>query len=440
MSDPSSLRNLLRKIDMSAPAIQAAAGAMMKHYDKSAKVAVVEWRNALHQAKRQQHLPLLYVANEVLQNSKRNRGNKFLEAFSPVIGQALIFLSQTNQDTPSVVEKIRRTVKIWADRHVLSVRFVNELLKGLDPYRNGGSLPDQPRPSPKTDKPTFDIDKELAMDDEEEESEEAQDDTEDHDDDDDDDDLFADTAPSLLKIDVDLDRAAASAAKTGSSTQATKNPRKRRRSSITPTSKATRRRSILSTNSLVELWNSVATLQQKYDHVQALLSDITPEVLNDSSISEQIDSGALVGDELLQQYKQTTQFEHRVVDQRLELHSIAQKRRIAEVDAIRYLPWLEAQLQQDQDDWQFSHQLLQQLQNFQPIYKAAKAMRQERLAEEKRVQQEKEAAQIKQAEEEERRQFMESVMSRNTEAKPGMVWNRSAGEYQYPNTEESWRD
>ena len=36
----------------------------MKHYDKSSGVAVTEWRNALHQARQDQHLPLLYVANE----------------------------------------------------------------------------------------------------------------------------------------------------------------------------------------------------------------------------------------------------------------------------------------------------------------------------------------------------------------------------------------
>ncbi|KAL3906335.1 MAG: hypothetical protein SGILL_009310, partial [Bacillariaceae sp.] len=137
MSDASSLRSVLKNTDLSAPAIQAAAGSMMKHYDKSPGVAVTEWRNVLHQARHDQYLPLLYVANEVLQNSKRNRGNKFLEAFSPTLGQALIFISQrsTGQD----VEKIRRTIKIWAERHVFSVRYVTELLKGLEPYRNGGN-------------------------------------------------------------------------------------------------------------------------------------------------------------------------------------------------------------------------------------------------------------------------------------------------------------
>ena len=92
---------------------------MMKHYDRSASVAVNEWRNSLATCEPAQLLPLLYVANEVLQTSKRNRGNKFLEAWSPVLGKSLQHICARD---PSVVEKVRRTVKIWADRRVLSIR------------------------------------------------------------------------------------------------------------------------------------------------------------------------------------------------------------------------------------------------------------------------------------------------------------------------------
>jgi len=62
MSDAASLRTLLARVDATAPAIQSTAGAMMKHYDRSTGVAVVEWRNALHNANhRDKWLPLLYV-------------------------------------------------------------------------------------------------------------------------------------------------------------------------------------------------------------------------------------------------------------------------------------------------------------------------------------------------------------------------------------------
>ncbi len=401
MADASILRNLLRKTDTSAPAIQAAAGAMMKHYDKSPAVAVVEWRNTLHQARPDQHLPLLYVANETLQNSKRNRGPKFLEAFSPVLGQSLAFICQKN---PDIVEKVRRTVKIWGDRRVFSLRFVNEMLQGLEPFRNGSGLesrlpvvapvsesggsfsPMHPtQESPRATKPIIiDIDKEMSMDDDDEEIASNTSDS-------DDDDLFGDAGDRLLKIDLDLDRAATEANKAN---EKGSGKRKRRRTNTEdkgslPGSfggKNKRRPAILSTNSLMELWNQVATLQQRFDNTQTLLAGISPEYLDESSMSEQIDT--LVGDELMDEYKKNVTFEKRVVDQRKELHTIAQTRRSLEQEAVRYLPWLEAVLKQDKDDIEFCDKLIMQLKTFEPMHVVAKAAYLERLAEEARRQRE----------------------------------------------------
>jgi hypothetical protein len=417
---------------------------MMKHYDKSAGVAVVEWRNALHQARNDQHLPLLYVANEVLQNSKRNRGNKFLEAFSPTLGQALIHVCQTN---PAGVEKVRRTVKIWGDRHVFSVRFVNELLKGMDPYRNGSSQaprrhsvssspPGKARFSPLTKppvspqgkkplgKPTISPAKHsvsVSSTDKGDESDEG--------------DLFGDASDRILNIELDLDKAAASV-------KSTKNKRKRGRGSDTLSSmslpKAQRRRSMMNTNSLMNLWNQVSSLQDSYDHVQSMISTINSNYLDESSAMEQIDT--LVGDELLQEYKQTMQYEKRVVDQRQELHNIAQKRRVLEMEAVRYLPWLEGALKQDQDDIEFSKKLEKQATLAKNVHALAKAARNARLEQEAILRQQEEELQQKKAEEEERKKFMETAMSKVTEAEPGMVWNKATGEYQYLRTDESWRD
>jgi hypothetical protein len=457
MSDAASLRMLLQKTDASAPAIQAAAGAMMKHYDKSPKVAVVEWRNALHQARQDRHLPLLYVANEVLQNSKRNRGSKFLEAFSPILGQALVHIVGQKRE---VVEKVRRTVKIWGERHVFSVRFVNELLKGLEPYRgNGGGgptataspssvsspssplnptfsplapTPDSPQhgaaTTPGSSTKVVDVDREMSMD-------PMDDDDSDGDDDSDDGDMFGDSDASIkLDISIDLDQAAA-AAKTLTATK------KRRRPSQTGTnpsksSSSSRRRSILSTSSLMELWNQVSSLTSSYDHAVALLSDITPEYLNEPALQLE----ALVGDELLDNYKQVLQFERRVVKQRRELHGIAQQRRALEQEVLRYLPWLETVLKQDLEDVDFCNGVETKLALFHSVHGPARAARDERVADEAKRRQDAELLRTKQEEEEERKKFLESAMKKETEAKPGMVWNKATGEYQYLRTDESWRD
>ena len=110
----------------------------MRFYDKPGgpSLAVSEWRSVLQTSSPSLSMPLLYVANEVLQTSKRNRGSKFLEAFSPVLGSSLMFIVGRDR---RVVEKVRRTGKVWGDRHIFSMRFVMDLLAGLDSYREGGS-------------------------------------------------------------------------------------------------------------------------------------------------------------------------------------------------------------------------------------------------------------------------------------------------------------
>ena len=133
MGDVRTLRTTLSNTDGTAPSIQSSAAAMMSMYDKSPSLAVSEWRNVLQTCTDSQLLPLLYVANEVIQISKRNRGNKFLESFSPVLGGSLKVICERD---PSVTEKVRRTAKIWGDRRIFSTRFVGELLGGIEEYRN----------------------------------------------------------------------------------------------------------------------------------------------------------------------------------------------------------------------------------------------------------------------------------------------------------------
>ena len=494
-----SLRTLLTRVDATAPAIQSSAAAMMKLYDRSPEVAVVEWRNALHNSTPGQWLPLLYVANEVLQNSKRNRGNKFLEAFSPILGQSLIFVCQ-HSDAASV-EKIRRTVKIWGDRRVFSVRYINELLKGLEPFRNNNnrdgraaapvtttttaaaapittaasassavtsSLPSTTEPpttaataaatttsttTQSTGTPaqaatpsSKEDEAEMKDDDYDDESDDPMDLLMDHndddDDDDDDDDIFggSDAAGGgALKLNVELNF---DSTVIQSPAALKRGKFKRRRSSLAASStgsqsssainKKSRRRSILSTTSLVELWKGVADLEQSFDRSVAMLHDIqipAPETLE-----------ALVGDELIQHHKTILKYQQRVAQQRETLYRIANERRALEQDAVRYIPWLETALQQDADDVEFCNKLETSLIQLRHIHPAMRHARDQRVAEDLRFQREQEEKERKQKEEDEAKKFREAALSKETEAKPGMVWNKVTQEYHYLNTDESWRD
>ena len=486
-SDSSNLRNLLTDADLSAPSIQGAAKAMMRQYDKSPLIAVTEWRNALHQSRDEQILPLLYVANEVLQQSKRNRGNKFLEAFTPTLGQSLNYMCERlAEDKPDSVEKIRRTIKIWGDRHVFSVRYVNELIKGIEPYRNGGSglknktknLPPPPSSSPTTTSsgnsngsrssqltasfsPERNTTSTTTMgggktggDDDDgdiEMSPTGSDSLFDDDDDDDNsnngdesdgDDLFGNATSKLLKIDVDMDHAASAAKRNEGGSGDNK---KRRRSSVGSTGsgghsqQTMKRKSVLSTNSLMNLWDSVTSLQNNYDMIESSMKEIK-EIDETTPTSDGTPVDELVGDELLQEYKKLLRMEQRLESNRREMHQIANSRHGLEQEAVRYLPWLERALKQDQDDAKFCETYRQQLLAFRHIQGKARAARDRRLQQEAEEKRRKEEADKKRQEEEDRRKFMEAAMAKQTEAKEGMVWNRATGEYQYLNQDESWRD
>lgn len=479
MSDANSLRALLIRVDGDAPTIQAAAGAMMKHYDRSPGVAVVQWRDALHNSKPSQWLPLLYVANEVLQNSKRNRGNKFLEAFSPVLGQSLIFVCQHSDG--AVVEKVRRTVKIWGERRVLSVRFVNEVLQGLEKYRNnrGGSAPPPaqqqptspvagfsptpappvsttPSPHPSTlqqqqqqpgaaasSKSHEDSDSEDPMDIFNDDDNGGGDDADgvdgadDDDEESDDDNMFGNSESAGLKMDgleLSFDSAGAAAA----SRSKKQNGTKRRRSSAASAgsqasiTKRSRRKSVLSTTSLVELWKQVSALEQAFDHSNSMVKDIRLPTTHDLE--------SLVGDELLDHHKTIMKYEERVAKERRNLHRIATERKSLEQEAMRFLPWLEAALKQDQDDIDFCKNLEANLIKIKLVHPAIKEARDKRVAEDLRFQREQEEKERKRKEEEESKKFRESALSKETEQKPGMVWNKVTQEYCYANTDESWRD
>jgi len=475
-----SLRQLLSQVDATAPAIQTAAAAMMKHYNTSAGVAVNEWRNSLQACRVDQLIPLLYVANEVLQTSKRNRGSRFLEALSPVLGPSLQHICQRD---PQAVEKVRRTVKIWGDRRVFSIRFVNELLQGLEPFRQGGgdgttaaavhmqesdgatcspaATPNSNAPSSlknddsaddgkkKTENEVEDDDDDddpmdIFNDSESDDDKEAQDkgdkngsDDED-DEENDDDNLFGSSGPKL-DLDIPLD-SITGVPTTDSGTGTPSSPRssKKRRRGSTGSSTTHKRRTstVLSINNLVELWNRLLALQQSYIHAQLLLEKITKSFEDHPADALQ----DLVGDELQQCYRENLRHQEQLVAQRKVLRSIAQERHELEQQAVRYLPWLEQALKQDDADMELCTMLELKIDSFRSIHAVMKQAQEEWLEEERKQRHAEEERERKRREEEENERFRKAALSKETEAKPGMVWNPSTREYQALNTDESWRD
>lgn len=489
------LRQVLKAVDGSALSIQKAASSMMKHYDRTPAVAVTAWRDVLSTAQANRFLPLLYVCNEVLQISKRNRGAKFLEAFAGILGPCCIHICQRD---PSQTEKVRRTVKIWGDRRVFSVRFVQDLLKGLEPYRNGSAsagtasaatnnnnstnssttssnLPTKPpaahfvdsldnaRFSPMADPlggggdtkqssvassktiTTPETKPETMDDDDDDDIMQLLDQDDNHvgNDDSDEEDIFASGGESKLSINIDLDKVGTAATSSSSSLTARRGSSKRRRSSMESTgsqsssaTKRRRKRAVLSIPNLVDTLTRLTTLQQNFELSQLGLQKI------DAALAKTADEDLeqLVGDELQISFQQTQDFLKQIQDQRKEIYDNAQERHVIERETVGYISWLEKALQLDEDDIQFCDKLEKEILNFAPIHAEIRKARDSSRAEEQRKQAEEAERERKRREAEETEKFRRAALQKKTEGGKGLVWNPATREYQELNTDESWRD
>ena len=427
----SSLRTALAQVNGSAESIQAAANAMMKQYS-TADVAVSEWRNALLPPT-SSRLALVYVANEVLQTSKRNRGNQYLEAFGAVLGPSLEFVCQKD---PSLTEKIRRTVKIWGDRQVYSVRFVGALLQGLEPYRgrasNTSSTTHRPPNTDDDDDDGATFSPEAAVS-EANDTPAAEEETDimdileegplSEDDDDDDASLMGGENDQRLNVSIDLDTAPTTTRKA-----------KRRRSSVTRSKRSSV--SVLSTSGLVEVWTKVEAQQQTVQQAQRSLR----------LLQEQLDAApsadSLIGEELQQAYQQVQKSLQSIQTQRRNLYSAANEQHGLELEAKRYLQWLETLLDQDTADLALCDRMEQELVAWSELHIPLKKARDIRVALEDKAKLAAEEAERQRKEEEEAEAFRQAALGRNDAPQSAAdVWNPATQEYQSQhNLDESWRD
>ena len=81
-----------------------------------ARAAVALWWDVFREAPDPRLLTLVYVANDIMQNSKR-RGPEFVDAFCGVIGDALCV---TAARTPKLRSKLERLLDVWRKRKVVS--------------------------------------------------------------------------------------------------------------------------------------------------------------------------------------------------------------------------------------------------------------------------------------------------------------------------------
>lgn len=94
------------------------------HYRKNAKVIVQHWAKDLYKAKPKKKLPLMYLANDILQNS-RKKGPEFNKEFQHVMQEAVQHCVKTSDEKLSIA--LTRILGIWTERTVFNKQFIANL-------------------------------------------------------------------------------------------------------------------------------------------------------------------------------------------------------------------------------------------------------------------------------------------------------------------------
>jgi hypothetical protein len=241
----------------------------------------------------------------------------------------------------------------------------------------------------------------------------------------DDDDVLGDSSTSFLQVTIDATRVVQDHAAP---------KRKRRHHQTKKMATKKRRKSVLSTTSLMDLWNQVTSLQQSFETSQTITAGIHDDHLTTHGTDQ------LVGDDLLEAFNKVREYETLVQNEQVQLHKIAQGKRAVEREAIRYIHWCRSALLQDAEDLDVCNKLEEELKQLIPFHAKAKLAREERRAQEAIAAVKAKEERQRLQELEERKKLLEAAMKKQDVAEEGMVWNPTTQEYQYLNTNEDWRN
>ncbi|MCJ1261927.1 hypothetical protein MMC22_001796 [Lobaria immixta] len=109
-----------------------------RHADRTGAI----WLQKLKEAGGSKRLNLIYLANEVAQQSKARKKDDFLIAFSPIIAEAsaTAYKGATNE----VQQKLRRVIEVWRQRQIFETPIqeaIEARIDELDKSRSSGKKP-----------------------------------------------------------------------------------------------------------------------------------------------------------------------------------------------------------------------------------------------------------------------------------------------------------
>ncbi|KAK7899123.1 hypothetical protein WMY93_019976 [Mugilogobius chulae] len=103
------------------------------HHRKHSKTIVSVWFNELKKAQVSRKLTFVYLANDVIQNSKK-KGPEFTQDFAPVIIDAFKHVHRGGEE--GCKKQLGRVLSIWQERAVYENNLLNQLSQILSESRN----------------------------------------------------------------------------------------------------------------------------------------------------------------------------------------------------------------------------------------------------------------------------------------------------------------
>jgi len=153
------LEKKIKTLTMSQQSIQTLSLWAM-HHRKHAKTVVEAWFENLQKVKPKKKLALMYLANDILQNSRR-KGPEYMKEFQTVLPQAFMHCCQ--EQDKKTLEQLKRILTIWLERGVYNNKIVTRLMSCCD--QSGFGVGEIESHTPEGDPPDSDPEDGTAADD-----------------------------------------------------------------------------------------------------------------------------------------------------------------------------------------------------------------------------------------------------------------------------------
>ncbi|KAG4067453.1 hypothetical protein HA402_009690 [Bradysia odoriphaga] len=114
------------------------------HHRKHHSHITKSWYNEMRKAPKNKKLTFMYLANDVIQNSKK-KGPEYGKEFQKVLQKAFLHIGETCGSDNKTISSLDRILKIWEDRMVYDAKLVQGFREAL--HKDEGSH------SPKTEPP-----------------------------------------------------------------------------------------------------------------------------------------------------------------------------------------------------------------------------------------------------------------------------------------------